>query len=129
VVVTFAVPVTLTSAQVSSGTGSVAVAIASGSQVFINLTGVTNAQIITVSLANVTDSAGNSSGAIAATMAILLGDVNGSGVVSNVDVALTKAQVAAPVTSSNFRNDVNANGVISNTDVSATKAQVGTSLP
>jgi hypothetical protein len=44
-------------------------------------------------------------------------------------VALIKAQVAAPVTASNFRNDVNTNGIISNTDVSATKAQVGTSVP
>ena len=56
----------------------------------------------------------------------------GSGYVTGFfrgDVAAVKAQVAAPVTASNFRNDVNANGVISNTDVSLTKAQVGTSLP
>jgi hypothetical protein len=44
-------------------------------------------------------------------------------------VASINAQVAASVTSSNFRYDVNANGTISNTDVSATKAQLGTSLP
>jgi hypothetical protein len=44
-------------------------------------------------------------------------------------VAAVKAQVAAPVTASNFRDDVNANGIISNTDVSATKAQVGMTLP
>ena len=49
--------------------------------------------------------------------------------VSNTDVAEVKAQVAAPVTASNFRTDVNANGVISNTDVSTTKAQVSTTLP
>jgi hypothetical protein len=62
-------------------------------------------------------------------MNVLLGDVNANGVVSNTDVAALKAQVAAPVTQSNFRNDVNANGIISNTDVSLTKADVGTSLP
>jgi hypothetical protein len=62
-------------------------------------------------------------------MGVLFGDVNGNRVVSNTDVASVKAQVAAPVTASNFRDDVNANGVISNTDVSTTKAQVGTSLP
>jgi hypothetical protein len=95
----------------------------------VTLTGVTNAQVITVSLTNVTDSAGNFSGAVSASMGVLMGDVNHNGIVSNADVALVKAQVAAPVTASNFRNDVNANGVISNTDVSGVKAQVGATLP
>jgi hypothetical protein len=62
-------------------------------------------------------------------MSVLAGDTTANGVVSNTDVAAVKGQVAAPVTSSNFRNDVNANGIISNTDVSATKAEVGASLP
>ena len=95
----------------------------------VNLTGVTNAQTITVSLTNVHDAAGNFSDALSASMGVLLGDTTANGVVSNTDVAAVKAQVAAPVDSSNFRNDVNANGVISNTDVSVTKAQVGTTLP
>jgi hypothetical protein len=55
--------------------------------------------------------------------------VNASKAVTNTDVAAVKVQVAASVTSSNFRNDVNTNGSISNTDVSVTKSQVGTSLP
>jgi hypothetical protein len=62
-------------------------------------------------------------------MGVLLGDVTANGVVSNTDVASVKSQVAAPVTTSNFRNDVTANGIVSNTDVSTTKAQVGTTLP
>lgn len=94
-----------------------------------NLTGVPNAQVITVSLTNVTDSAGNSSNGVSASMGVLLGDVNANANVSNADVALVKAQVGAPVTSSNFRNDVNTNGTLSNGDVSVTKAQVGTLLP
>ena len=120
------------SATVTSGTGSVsssAIDTTDAHQYIVNLTGVTNAQVITVSLANVTDSAGNSSSVIAAPMGVLLGDTTANGNVSNTDVAAVKAQVAAPVTTSNFRNDVNANGIISNTDVSATKAQVSTSLP
>src|SRR5205807_377509 len=40
-IVSFGVPITLTSAQVSAGAGSVSTALASGNQVFINLTGVT----------------------------------------------------------------------------------------
>jgi hypothetical protein len=125
---------TLTSvdeANVSSGVGTLNGSwIGSDShQYIVNLTGVSNAQVITVSLTNVRDSIGNFSSAASASMGLLLGDVNGNGVVSNTDVASVKAQVAAPVGASNFRDDVNANGVISNTDVSATKAQVGTSLP
>jgi hypothetical protein len=66
-------------------------------------------------------------------MAVLLGDVNANGVLTNADVSLVKGQVAAGgnVTQSNFRNDVNANGVITNADVSLVKAQVaaGAQLP
>jgi dockerin type I repeat protein len=62
-------------------------------------------------------------------MSILVGDVNGNGVVSNGDVSLVQAQVAQTVTSSNFREDVNANGILSNGDVSITQAEVGQTLP
>jgi hypothetical protein len=97
-------------------------------QCTVNLTGVANAQYTTVTLNNVLD-VQNNTGNVSATMGALVGDVNGNGVVSNTDVSLVKAQVAAPVGVSNFRNDVNATGVISNTDVSLTKAQVGATLP
>jgi hypothetical protein len=120
------------SATVVSGAGSVAGSpIFSGHEMQVNLTGVTNAQQIGVIL-NVTDNSGQSFSnpeGIPVSMAVLIGDVNGNGVVSNTDVASVKAQVAAPIDSSNFRVDVNANGVISNTDVSTTKAQVGATLP
>jgi hypothetical protein len=130
-VFTFANPLTSVSgASVSSGTGTVSSsAIGSDAhQYVVNLTGVSNAQVISVGLTNVTDSAGNSSSTVSASMGVLIGDASGNGTVSNTDVASVKAQVAAPVTASNFRNDVNVNGTISNTDVSVTKAQVGTSL-
>jgi hypothetical protein len=93
-----------------------------------DLTNVANGQYITVTLSNVVDSQTNTGNA-SATMGVLLGDVTANGVVSNTDVASVKSQVAAPVTTSNFRNDVTANGIVSNTDVSTTKAQVGTTLP
>jgi hypothetical protein len=133
IVFSFADPLTnVGGVSVTSGTGSVnnsAVDSNDTHNYIVSLTGVTNAQVITVSLTNVTDLAGNSSSTLSASMGILVGDTTGNGIVSNTDVASIKAQVAAPVTTSNFRNDVNANGIISNTDVSTTKAQVGTSLP
>jgi PQQ-like domain len=101
-------------------------------QYIVNLTGENscNGGYITVTLHDVIDSDGNTSSTISSPpMALLVGDVTANGIASNTDVAAVKAQVAAPVTASNFRNDVNANGIVSNTDVSITKAQVGTSVP
>jgi hypothetical protein len=93
----------------------------------VNLTGVANTQSITVTLFGVKNTTTN--GNVSVSMGVLVGDVNASKAVTNTDVAAVKVQVAAPVTSSNFRNDVNTNGVVSNTDVSATKSEVGTALP
>jgi hypothetical protein len=131
-VFTFANPLTSVAvANVSAGTASIKNrSIGEDAHEYVvDLTGVTNAQAIAITLSNVYDSAGNRSAVAQGTMAVLVGDVTGNKVVSNTDVAAVKAQVAAPVSASNFRNDVNANGVISNTDVSATKAQVGATLP
>ena len=118
-------------AAVTSGNGTVSShAIGSDAREYVvNLTGVTNAQTITVTLTNVTDSSGNGSAAIGISMGVLLGDVTANRLVSNTDVSAVKAQISAAVGSSNFRSDVNANGIVSNTDVSVTKAQVSTTLP
>jgi hypothetical protein len=72
------------------------------------------------------DSDANFSSSVQVPMGVLTGDVTANGVLTNADVSLVKAQVAAgaSVGPSNFRDDVNANGVISNADVSLTKAQV-----
>ena len=48
---------------------------------------------------------------------ILLGDVNGDGVVNAQDVAQAKTQKGQPVTQDNYRDDVNNNGVIDAADV------------
>jgi hypothetical protein len=132
-VFTFADPLTsVASVSVTGGAGSVASSNIDSSDAhhyIVNLTSVSNAQILNVRLANVADLVGNFSAAVDAPMGVLVGDVSANGIVSNTDVASVKAQVAAPATASNFRSDMSANGVISNTDVSATKAQVGTALP
>src|SRR6202023_2201993 len=126
-IVNFASSVTGQSASVTSGTGSVSSFSVSGSQVTVNLTGVTNVQRITVTLHNVND--GTTTGDVPVSMGVLIGDVNGNAVVNSSDVSLTKSQVGAPVTGSNFREDVNANGTISATDVALVKSKVGTALP
>jgi hypothetical protein len=95
----------------------------------VNLTGVTNAQVITVSLSNVSDTAGNFSSAISASMGVLVGDTTGDGFVNSADIAQTKSQSGNAVTSANFREDVNADGFINSADISLVKSKSGTALP
>jgi hypothetical protein len=126
-IINFMTTVTVGSASVTSGTGMVSSFSVSGSQVTVNLTGVTDAQRITMTLHNVND--GTHMGNVPVSMGVLVGDVNGNAVVNSSDVALTKSQVGMPVGSGNFREDVNASGTISSTDVAVVKSDVGTSLP
>ena len=126
-VVTFATPVTVASASVTTGAGSVSSFSVSSNVVTVNLSGVANAQRLQVTLGNVCD--GTNQGNVLIPMGVLSGDTNGNGAVSSADVALTKAQVGAGVGGSNFREDVNANGTISSADVSLVKAKTGTALP
>ena len=121
VVVTFAVPVTVSNVTVTPGAGGAA-AIAStngfsvnNSQVTVNLTNVTNAQTLTINLIGVTG--GTNSGNVAIPMSVLLGDVNSSGRVDSGDVFLTQQQNGQTLGLSNFREDVNASGRIDSGDV------------
>jgi hypothetical protein len=127
---------TLTSvagANVTGGTGMVVSSSSIGTdphQYIVNLIGVSNAQYITVTLANVNDSAGNnSSSVVGPSMGVLVGDVNASGVVTSGDTNLCKAQALQPVTNVNFRNDVNASGAITTGDVNLIKQNALSQLP
>ena len=75
-VVTFASPVTVSGVAVTSGTGSATFSVA-GAVVTVNLTGVTNAQRLGVTLMNVNN--GTSTGDVLIPMGVLSGDTNASG--------------------------------------------------
>ena len=101
-VVTFPTSVMVTSAQVTTGTGSVSeLDNDAHGQLAIHLTGVTNAQRIVTTLSNVSD--GVNSANITIPMAVLLGDTTGNGSVNASDVSLTKLKSGQPVDASNFR--------------------------
>jgi hypothetical protein len=116
--------------SVTSGTATIgASAIGPNpNQYTVNLTGVSNAQYLTVSLNNVTDSTG-ATGDVTGRMGVLIGDVNASGRVDAADVSTVRQQTLQPVTSSNFREDINASGRIDAADVSIARQQTLTSLP
>ncbi|MEP6821338.1 MAG: hypothetical protein ABI946_03210 [Chthoniobacterales bacterium] len=127
IIVTFPAPVTIMSAMVSSGTGSVSSTTVNGSQVVVNLTGVANAQAITVTLVGV--AMGSSFGNVSVPMDVLLGDVTLNRSVNGSDVSQAKSNSGQTTTEANFRNDVTANGAINSSDVGTIKQQSGTFIP
>jgi hypothetical protein len=99
-----------------------------------DLTGIPNAQYITVTLNGVVDSATGNVGNVSGTMGVLVGDVNGDavnapGLVDSGDVFLVRQQTGQTTTSSNFRKDINASGLIDSGDVFLTRQRTGTQLP
>jgi hypothetical protein len=116
--------------SVTSGTATVGASSIgpNPNQYTVNLNGVSNAQYLTVSLNNVTDSTG-ATGDVTGRMGVLIGDVNASGRVDAADVSTVRQQTLQPVTSSNFREDINASGRIDAADVSIARQQTLTSLP
>jgi hypothetical protein len=125
-VVTFAVPVTFSGTATTCG--SVASTSTSGNAVTINLTGVPNASVCSVTLNGVTDGSATP-GDASFPVNFLLGDTNADRFTDSVDVSQTKSQSGNPVTSSNFREDVNVDGFIDAIDVSLVKSKSGTALP
>jgi len=115
----------------ASGTGSVtSTSMGPGlNQYTVNLSNVSNAQYLTVTLNSVVDIAGNRSNVVSPQLGILIGDVTANGSVDSGDVTLVRQQTLQNVTQSNFREDVNANGSIDSGDVTITRQQTLTSLP
>jgi len=97
-------------------------------QCTVSLSGVPNAQFLTVTLTGVSDTACNT-GNISATMGVLIGDVNASGLVDSGDVFLVRQQTGQTANASNFREDVNASGLIDSGDVFVTRQHTASSLP
>jgi hypothetical protein len=117
-------------ANVTSGTGSVAGSPAfAGNTMTVQLTGVTNAQNVAVTLSNVTDDIAQVLPSTVVNMKVLLGDTTGNKAVNSTDVSQTKSQSGHPVISNNFREDLTANGSINGSDVSLVKLRVGSGVP
>jgi hypothetical protein len=110
--------------------GTVAKLTVSGNKAAVILTGVDcNAENVTVTLTNVTDSQSDTLPSASATMGLLVGDVDGNGTVNRADFSLVKADLGAATDGTNFREDVNANGSIDRNDAKLVKRANGTSLP
>jgi hypothetical protein len=133
VILTFPSAVTVSDATVtpdpatSGATASVSSFSVSGSKLTVNLTGVSQAQTITVHLLSVSD--GTNTNDVSVPMGVLLCDTDNNRSVTSNDVSLTQSKVGQAISTSNFREDVNLDGVINSTDVNLVQSKVGTKLP
>ena len=127
-VVTFPSAVTFRGAAITSGTGSVASTSTDGTEVTVNLTGVADAQTITLTLSDVSD--GTHTNDVALALSVLVGDLTAGGSVSlSEDLSQVYYLLGQPFTMANFRADVTTNGLIGNADFSLVEAKLGNVLP
>ncbi len=131
VVVTFAIPVTITSATVVPGSGATGTVVGApsvaGAEVTVDLTNVGNAQTLTVNLVGVND--GSNTENFSVPMSVLVGDTTGNGSVNSIDINQVKSQSGTAVTAANFREDVTASGAINSSDITLTKSKTGSGVP
>ena len=120
--------ITFTAAALTTGTGSVLNSTGNGTTaITVSLTGVTNAQTITVTLAGVND--GTRMNDVSVQMGVLVGDTNGDGFVNAGDALQTRSRSGQATDATNFRSDVNTDGFVNSGDTTAVRSRSGTSLP
>jgi hypothetical protein len=111
------------SASTSCGTGgSLSVDPADPHTLLATFNGQTcNQQEVTLTLANVHDTLGNTLASAETSGCFLIGDVNGDGHVGNGDIGNIQGHLGEITDETNFRDDINADGRINNQDVQAAR--------
>jgi hypothetical protein len=94
----------------------------------VNVAGVTNAQVLTLTATNVTDGTTILS-SLSVNIGFLLGGTTADRSVNSADISQTKSQSGQAVSSSNFRQDVTHDNSINSADISLVKSKSGTALP
>ncbi len=127
-VFTYDKPLNAAIAAVTEGVAGISSTIV-GSTVVVNLSGVTNAQYVTVSLTGIGSTDGGAGGTGTVRVGLLEGDVSQNRIVTVADLGQVNAQLAQPLTAANFLKDVNASGALTVADKGLTNAKLTTSLP
>jgi hypothetical protein len=125
VIFTFASPVSVSSASIE-GSGAVNSFTAEGANVLVNLSGVADAQMITIRLNGVSN--GSASANVSLRMGTLLGDRNGDRTVNVSDALQTRNQSGEATNAGNFRSDMNADGVVNSGDTTIARSRSGAFL-
>ena len=127
VVLNFAEPVqSVGSVTLTSNSGSVTDATIAGTSVIVDLTGIANAQIINVSLTNVSNGAVSANFSVS--MGVLLGDTTRDGTVNSGDALATRSRSGQVTDGTNFQFDVNSDGSINGGDATIVRARSGNTL-
>jgi hypothetical protein len=130
VVITFANNVVSGNASVTSGVGSIVGSPSfSANTMTVNLTGVSNAQTLALTLNNVTDEFAQVLADTPLSMSFLLGDTNGDRSVNAGDALLTRNRAGQTTDSTNFRSDVNIDGSVNSGDTLVVRNRSGDSVP
>jgi hypothetical protein len=125
--VTEADSVSVTAHNPATAGGSAGTPTFDSTEMSVPLSGVTNEQVLTLSVTNVSDGT-NPPISFDVNIGFLIGDTTDTRTVNASDISQTKASGAA-VDSTNFRNDITHNDAINSSDISAAKAASGTAAP
>jgi uncharacterized protein (DUF1800 family) len=121
-------PVSAAQVALATGRGTISSTKFAGPTVLVNLTGVANAEELTLTASNVTATNG---GAVltraAVKVRVLEGDVDADGKVTQADLNLAKSADKS-VSGIDFRRDINLSGTLTAADVNKVKSRVGTAL-
>jgi hypothetical protein len=117
-------------AEISSGVATISGSpVIANNTVTVRLTGIANAQSVTIKLRDVFDTFGQVVGEASTTVGFLLGDTNGDGAVNAGDVQETRSRSGQAADGRNFRSDVNADGTVNSADSLLVRARSGQFLP
>jgi hypothetical protein len=97
-------------------------------EVWVNLTGISDMQTLTLTLSGVVDQVGQSLRAVEVTAGFLRGDVNGDGHVNAGDALLTRSRSGQATNIDNFRADVNSDGTINAGDAAIVRGNSGQAI-
>ncbi len=118
-------PITSGNATVTAGVGTAGAPTFSGNTMTVPLTGVANAQVVTLTVNNVNGLLPSAS----VDIGFLSGDSNADRTVNSGDIAQTKSRSGQVVDGTNFRSDVNIDGTLNSGDIALVKSNSGTALP
>jgi hypothetical protein len=129
IVFTFDKPVVAGTATVTEGTASAATPTFDANEMRVPLTGVADAQYVTVTVANVTAADGGGGGGGTVRVGLLAGDGTQNRAVTVSDLAQVNAAIAQSVTATNFLKDLNASGTLTVADKGIANTRITKALP
>ncbi len=129
IVVTFDKPISGATATVTEGAAAAGSPSFNGNEVTVGLTGVGNAQYVTISLTDVTSTDGGTGGGAAVRVGFLAGDANQNRAVTLSDLLGVNAVLTQTLSAANYLRDVNVSGSLSVADLQFVNSRLTQVLP